>query len=111
MDEDDRICLLLGPGPSSLLSLDRARDGGHEFEASAAGSSTNGNKLSPGLADRDSRGQGISPQGPRSSCDKHNVLLPLRLSLSLRHTSREETIGGFVGAGIVAATGARGSDC
>lgn len=61
IDDEERRCLLLGPDPSSLRSLDRARDGGPELEASAAGSSTNGSKLSPGLADREIRGQGISP--------------------------------------------------
>jgi hypothetical protein len=66
-DDAERVCLLLGAGPSSRLSLDRARDDEPELPTSAPGSSTSGSRLSPGLADRDIRGQGISPQAPLRS--------------------------------------------
>jgi hypothetical protein len=83
IDDGDRICLPLGPEPSAL-SLGRARDPKSEFAASVGGSATNGNKLSPGLADRDIRGQGMAAQTPSYG------LLPWRSSLSLRHTRRQQ---------------------
>lgn len=62
IDDEDRTCLPLDPDPSPTLSLDRARDTGSEFVALLVGNSTNGNTLSPGLEDREIRGQGMSPQ-------------------------------------------------
>jgi hypothetical protein len=62
IDDEDRICLPLDADLSPALSLDRARDTGSEFVALLVGNSTNGNALSPGLEDREIRGQGMSPQ-------------------------------------------------
>lgn len=89
IDDGDRICLGLVPEPSAL-SLGRARDPRSEFAASVGGSVTNGNKLSPGLADRDIPGQGMAAQTPSSGWDEQTVLLPMRSSLSLRHTRRQQ---------------------
>jgi hypothetical protein len=57
MDEELRACL--------LLDLDRSGDprleGGSNRELSPGGRFVKGNKLAPGLADRDMRGQAIPP--------------------------------------------------
>ena len=50
-----RVCLLLDLD----LSWDRGRDGGSELGELIVGIATSGNKLAPGLAEREMRGQGI----------------------------------------------------
>ena len=55
-EEFDRICVL----PDLELPIDLDLEGGADLGASTVGSFAKGNRLSPGLADRDKRGHAIS---------------------------------------------------
>jgi hypothetical protein len=70
-EEEDRECLLLVLD----LSLERGRDGGSELVALIVGMFVRGNKLPPGLADRESRGQAISCQFPHKTWVKTSRFL------------------------------------
>lgn len=59
IEEDDRVCLLLDLDLSPVREI--GLDGGSEVEACIVGRFTNGNKLPPGLADLERRGQVIFP--------------------------------------------------
>jgi hypothetical protein len=78
MDEGDLVCLLLDPD----LSLARGRECGPESAVLIVGNWAKGNKLSPGLADRERRGQAIFclRKSHQFKDDEQNVLLSLRLS-------------------------------